>query len=270
MMLFVKITVLSAIGVLGTAVFVAPSLWAGTITCSTQSPEHRVAVLELYTSEGCSSCPPADRFLRTLSDKGFREDHVVPLAFHVDYWDYIGWKDRFAQPSFTQRQKRLAKINALSTIYTPQYIVNGKDVQGWLSGNKVKKAIETINQSKPLASLKLRVLRSTQEYVEIKANAVIANPLQREATQSYLAIYENGLSTEVKRGENRGERLLHDYVVRRFIGPIETDEKGLAQFHDTIPLDMNWVSEHLGIAAFVQNRYTGEVLQAVQLALPCT
>lgn len=267
---FVKITVLSVIGVLVTAVLIAPSLWAGTITCSTQSPEHRVAVLELYTSEGCSSCPPADRFLSTLSDKGFTEDHVVPLAFHVDYWDYIGWKDRFAQRNFTQRQKRLAKINGLSTIYTPQYIVNGKDVQGWLSGNKVKKAIETINQSKPLASLHLKVLQSSQEHVEVKANAIIADLSKREGIQSYLAIYENGLSTQVKRGENRGEHLLHDYVVRRFIGPIETDEEGIAQFHNSIPLDRNWVPEHLGIAAFVQNHFTGEVLQAVRLALSCT
>jgi hypothetical protein len=270
MMAFVKNTILSAIWLLVTAVFVPQALWGDAMTCSAQSPEHRIAVLELYTSEGCSSCPPADRFLRTLSDKGYRGDHVVPLAFHVDYWDYIGWKDRFAQSGFTQRQKRLAIINGLSTIYTPQYLVNGKDLQGWFSGNKVKKAIEAINQSKPLASLVLEVLRSTPENIEIKANAVIPDPSQREGTHYYLAIYENGLSTEVQRGENRGEHLLHDYVVRQFIGPIDGDEEGIIQFHDTIPLDKNWVSGHLGIAAFVQNRFTGQVLQAVQLALPCS
>ena len=106
---------------------VTPSLPA----CSIHSPEHTLALLELYTSEGCNSCPPADRWLSNLPQRGFQADQVVPLSFHVDYWDHLGWKDRFALPAFSERQRRVVAWNAGRMIYTPQAVLHGKDYHLW-------------------------------------------------------------------------------------------------------------------------------------------
>jgi hypothetical protein len=92
-----------------------------------QSPEGRVSLLELYTSEGCSSCPPADRWLSTLRDDPRLWRLVVPVAFHVDYWDYLGWRDRFADPAHAERQRTLAGQGLLSTVYTPGLVLDGKE-----------------------------------------------------------------------------------------------------------------------------------------------
>ena len=96
--------------------------------CQADSGSTRAALVELYTSEGCSSCPPADRRLGGLTQAGPR---VVPLALHVDYWDSIGWKDPFAQPSFTQRQAWEVRANHHRTSFTPHFFVNGKEIQDW-------------------------------------------------------------------------------------------------------------------------------------------
>ena len=261
--------ILLSAGVLGAAAFSASLVQAQAPGCSAQSPDHRVAVLELYTSEGCSSCPPADRFLSALPASGFSGDRVLPLAFHVDYWDYIGWKDRFAQPGFTKRQKRMATLNGLATIYTPQYLVDGKDVRGWFASSAIKKAIEAVNQSEPTASIDLEVMRLTQAEIELSATVTTPDPAHRQDTVVYLVIYENALGSEVKRGENAGKRLQHDYVVRRLTGPVRADMQRTTEIRQTIPLHQDWVRDHLGVAVFVQNRVSGEVLQALQLQLPC-
>ncbi len=91
------------------------------------SGNDRVALVELYTSEGCSSCPPADRWLSRLADDAGLWSEFVPVAFHVDYWDYIGWKDEFADPSNTQRQRGYAAAAGARSIYTPQMVVGGRD-----------------------------------------------------------------------------------------------------------------------------------------------
>lgn len=95
--------------------------------CRADSPAHRVALVELFTSEGCSSCPPADRWLSTLGAAAGDFSRVVPLSLHVDYWDYIGWKDTFGNPAFTKRQRSYAAVAGVRTIYTPQMIVGGMD-----------------------------------------------------------------------------------------------------------------------------------------------
>jgi len=91
------------------------------------SPANRVALLELYTSEGCSSCPPADRFMSRVKLADISDQQLIPLSFHVTYWDHIGWKDRFGNPQHDARQRKLARMNNSSVVYTPQFIMNGKD-----------------------------------------------------------------------------------------------------------------------------------------------
>ena len=98
--------------------------------CTATSPAHTLALTELYTSEGCDSCPPADKWMSGLAARGLGPDKVVPLALHVDYWDYIGWKDVFAQPQFTERQRMLSRLSGSTFVYTPQVVVAGRDFRG--------------------------------------------------------------------------------------------------------------------------------------------
>src|SRR2546422_872111 len=102
--------------------------------CSTHSGPHTTALVELYTSEGCDSCPAADHWLSSLFAQGFRPDQVVPLALHVDYWDYMGWKDPFAKGEFSIRQRKLAQMKRPVIVYTPQVLVQGQDFRRWASG----------------------------------------------------------------------------------------------------------------------------------------
>ena len=95
--------------------------------CAAQSGSRTVALVELYTSEGCDSCPPADRWLSSLSAQGHTPDKVVPLSLHVDYWDYIGWKDPYAKREFATRQRKLADLKRAKVIYTPQVLLQGQD-----------------------------------------------------------------------------------------------------------------------------------------------
>jgi hypothetical protein len=101
------------------------------------SPVQQSTLLELYTSEGCSSCPPADRWLSTLKDDPGLWKEIIPVAFHVDYWDYLGWKDAFSKAEYTQRQRNYARWNNLRTIYTPGFLQNGKELRGWNRGRAI-------------------------------------------------------------------------------------------------------------------------------------
>ena len=108
----------------------APALAA---QCTAQSGERTVALVELYTSEGCDSCPPADRWLSGLGAQGYVPGRVVPLSLHVDYWDYIGWKDPYAKREFSSRQRKLTQLQKLAFVYTPQVMLQGRDFRGWRS-----------------------------------------------------------------------------------------------------------------------------------------
>ena len=108
-----------------------PALLAKPADCVAISPSTRTALVELYTSEGCNSCPPADRWLSRQTEREWDARQVVALAFHVDYWDRLGWKDRFAQPAFSARQRALAAQQGSRTVYTPQVLVSGRSLPQW-------------------------------------------------------------------------------------------------------------------------------------------
>jgi hypothetical protein len=170
-------------------------------TCAVRSPATLTPVIELYTSEGCSSCPPADRWLSTLKDDA-AQGRVVAQAFHVGYWDDIGWVDRFANPAYTRRQREVAAWNHDSTIYTPQVVRNGQD---WRR-DKVLGAAESAR-----ASIELR--RTADD-----AFAATVTPADGAGTwAAYWTVTEHGHSSKVKAGENAGEFLRHDFVVRQYV-----------------------------------------------------
>lgn len=235
--------------------------WSGALAqaCSKHSPPHTVALLELYTSEGCSSCPPADRFLGALHDTGLEAGQVVPLALHVDYWDYIGWKDRFARPAFGERQRWLADQASTRTIYTPEFFVAGQELRDWRGD--IAATVKRINRRPAQASIDISLgkRRDGNLPVEVRARAPQGGKL-------FVALYQNGLTTDIGAGENRGVLLRHDYVVREWIAPTALKGDGDTTLVRAFMLPPNAESRNLGVAAFVQNGH-GEVLQALALPL---
>ena len=234
--------------------------------CTAKSSEHRVALLELYTSEGCNSCPPADEWVSKLPSKGLTNERLVPLAFHVDYWDYLGWRDAFSQTSFTERQRQTAQFNRSGFIYTPQLVLNGRDYRRGILWDGTNDRIKEINRQKPLADISLMLSMPIADQLHVSGEIVVTGAFARQNAQAYLALYENNLSNNVKAGENNGRTLHHDFVVRELVGPIPVDAQGNAQFQQTFNLKSGWKLQDSGVVAFVQNNRSGEVLQALALA----
>ena len=230
--------------------------------CTATSASGTAALVELYTSEGCSSCPPADSWLRTLRESGLPPDRLVPLALHVDYWDYIGWRDPFAQALFSARQRELAAIHRARVVYTPQVVLAGKDYRGW-SSRRFTDDVATVNAAPARARITLALSAGGGGTTGLRATAGVPERKAGEDAVLYVARYENGLSTRVERGENRGKTLHHDFVAREWWGPLALAAAGGATFERS--LDTQRLNRG-GVAAFVQNRRTGEVLQALALA----
>ena len=204
-----------------------------------KSPEHRVSLLELYTSEGCSSCPPADEFLSGLHSAGVTNNQLIPLAFHVTYWDYIGWKDPYASSEHDERQRNNTQYYEVKTIYTPQFVFNGSDYRDYehFSSN-VRKAILQIAQ----VGLTLKAKNSEkQTRVELKTD-LLKDDI--DDVVFYIVLYENKLVSDVSEGENEGKTLHHDYVVRKIHGPFVQNKSDVTDktvsFQQVIQFEQNW------------------------------
>jgi len=217
---------------------------ADAATCTATSGATRNRLLELYTSEGCSSCPPADRWLSQLP----RDAGVVPLAFHVDYWDRLGWKDRFAQAAFSQRQRD--RNGGLGWIYTPQVMLDGEDFRSWQRG------LPAPSNSPAQAGLTL-ALDQTPGHIDVQAESRFASPGAARDATLYLALVENRLSSKVTAGENAQRSLHHDHVVRQLAGPLDP-----SRARHRFKLQPGWKAADLGVAAFVLDA-RGATLQAL-------
>ncbi|ASU37004.1 hypothetical protein hmeg3_00995 [Herbaspirillum sp. meg3] len=244
---------------------------ASAAQCEKQSPAHRLALVELYTSEGCNSCPPADRWLRRIDTRNTTDRDIVPLALHVDYWDSLGWRDVFSQHIFTERQEQLTRLGTTRFSYTPELFVNGREFRNWRSEEEFRSAMKAINAKPAAANIHLTWTPATDNRIKIEAefSAIDGHKTGSAAPQAYVAVYENRLSNKVSAGENNGATLQHDYVVRQWKGPIYLD--GKTAIADIFKLPVGRDGKHadvsnLGVAAFVQDSKTGEILQA--LALP--
>lgn len=227
--------------------------------CDIRSGAKTAALVELYTSEGCSSCPPADRQLSRLRQALDPAAEVVPLALHVGYWDYIGWKDPYAQDGFGERQSWLVRANQRQTVYTPQFFVGGTELRSWRGG--LRDAVRQLNATPAAADIHLNARVAAGGVLKLEAQATAragAEPLAL-----YLALAENGLASAVTRGENSGATLAHDHVVRAWIGPIAL-VAGATRVQRDIALPQAWNRAHLELAAFVQDVRSGKVLQAVR------
>ncbi|MFZ1908737.1 MAG: DUF1223 domain-containing protein [Burkholderiales bacterium] len=247
-----------ALAALGTA------LPAPAAPCVARSTVRTTALVELFTSEGCSSCPPADRWLSSLDSAARASGRLVPLALHVDYWDYIGWKDPYARPAFTARQRRIAALQHARFVYTPQVLLQGRDFRGWGS-SAFEQALASINAQPARAEISLAIERLDQGALQLEASARIPDPNRRTTAALYLALYQSNLSSRVEAGENEGLTLAHDFVVRDWIGPIDFAGDGRVHDRRSLALPPGAAASDTGIAAFVQDRSTAEVLQALLL-----
>ena len=231
--------------------------------CSAKSGVQTVPLLELYTSEGCSSCPPADKWM-----SGIKTDKVTPLAFHVDYWDYIGWKDRFSKADYSVRQRKTAAFGSAGFVYTPQFVMNGRDFKGW-DNSRLSQSVEASQKLASRANLSLNAVTETNGDITLKTSAQAVKPSDAKNADVFVALYENKLVSQVKAGENSGSTLKHDYVVREFFGAYQLSNQN--EFSKNFTLNSAWknkgyVFENMGAVIFVQNSQTGEILQS--LALP--
>lgn len=169
-------------------------LWALEFTSS----EQRTTVVELYTSEGCSSCPPADRWISSLRDDPRLFKTLLPLVFHVDYWDRLGWQDPYASKAFSQRQYALVREDILSQAYTPGIVVDSQEWRQWFRGQR---NLKNTGEAAAVLSVSLQDQQLVAEYGV--NDAYILNV-------AYLGL---GLRNAVTAGENRGKQLAHDFVV---------------------------------------------------------
>jgi hypothetical protein len=231
--------------------------------CVAKSGPNTAALVELYTSEGCSSCPPADRWLSGLSAQGYVPERVVPLALHVDYWDYIGWKDPYAKREFSLRQRKLTQLQRLALVYTPQVMLQGHDFRGW-GTPAFEQALAKINARPARAHIALELLPAGSSTLTVRVSAALLGTAQPEETGLYLAAYENRLESRVNAGENRGRTLSHDHVVLEWQGPLAFSGSQLVQ-ERALPLLPGAQRANSGVVAFVQNRRSAEVLQALVL-----
>lgn len=256
----------AAIAVVLTCVSVPVS---GAGACRLQSPAHRVSIVELYTSEGCNSCPPVDRWFSGLPKQGVSPDMVVLLAFHVDYWNQLGWSDRFSQASFTGRQREVARRASRGVVYTPQLVLDGQDLRQAYSVEQLRTKLAAINGEKARARIQANVSSIANE-VRVSGEVEVFSPTPGRGAQVWIASFENGLSSRVTAGENAGKRLEHDYVVRELAGPFSIGPDGRAQLEHRIKLQSDWDAERTGIAIFIERRDTGEILEATAMYPLCS
>lgn len=227
------------------------SVSAGAQTLNLESPGPRVSLLELYTSEGCSSCPPADRWISGLRDDPRLWGEVVPVAFHVDYWDYIGWRDRFASPEYGARQRDYARSGRVKTVYTPGFVLAGEEWRSWFFRPKLK-----LDNS--VAGGKLRLSVNDQQ-----ASITFTPPQSMGGElEVHVAMLGFDLKTEVRAGENGGRTLSHDFVVLGLRSQTMARAKSIHTAIISLP-ELVAPSDRKAVAAWVSQRGDPTPIQVV-------
>jgi len=223
----------------------------------TAAPQVRVpVVVELFTSEGCSSCPPADRAIKFLAEQQpVPNAEIIPLGFHVDYWDGPEWKDKFSSPAFSRRQQLYVSRFGLDSSYTPEMVVDGKaEFIGSDTGKAVKKISEAANEQKGKVTLALDG--------DVLSVSVSQLPEHHPATV-FLAVTESDIISAVKGGENDGQTINHSAVVRNLstLGLIEKDSNSF-ETKGTIPSVADLKRENSHFVVFVQDNTSRKILAA--------
>lgn len=233
---------------------------AGATTCVRESGRERLPLLELYTSEGCSSCPPADRWLSATFARE-APPPVVALAFHVDYWNGLGWPDRFSHHDHGLRQQEIARRNGLATVYTPQFVLDGRDAGPAIRARVDGAASDGATRPAP-RTIRVEIRHEADGSLSVSGTAV---PPREDRTRghTYVALVQDALQSRIAAGENRGRVLRHDRVVRRIAGPFADDAEGRAGFEVRWPLPAEFRPRDAGVVVFTEDAATGRTLQAL-------
>ncbi len=213
------------------------------------SVEKTPVLVELFTSEGCSSCPPADRLLIDITtNQPYKDAEVITLGYHVDYWDHIGWKDQFSSREYTKRQEAYARQFRLDSTYTPQIVIDGGDQVVGNNRQAVDGAIARARGGKGVIRLELK---------DDKLSINIDELPEQNGSTVFLAVAESGLRSAVSGGENSGRNLEHASVVRelRELGAIEAGRKSFS-IQVSLQMKSNWKQDRLRYVVFVQNDAT--------------
>ena len=231
-----------------------------TISFSTVSLKNKMtkeqegfALIELFTSEGCSSCPPADEALEEIQKK-YNDKDVLVLSYHVDYWNKLGWKDIFSDVSFTQRQEYYSNIFRLNNIYTPQVVVNGKKEFLGSDKSKLVSSIEEQLNERSAVSIKLNAVQNTEGKIVVQYSVEGADTKKE---QTILVLIQKMATNEIKKGENKGKTLHHINIVRNifYLPPKEKTT------NFTLPTSFS--KEDFFVAGFVQDKRSGKI-KAIQ------
>jgi len=224
------------------------------------------AVVELFTSEGCSSCPPADAALARAA-RDYKE-HVYVMGFHVDYWDRLGWKDPYSNAAYTQRQQEYAALFQLNSIYTPEVVVNGK--KEFVGGDETKWRAtidEELKNSAAVAGISLGVSVGAADGKQLAVSCTVTNTSASRpkggSNLKFVLVQLQALS-QVKRGENEGRKLEHINVVRD-LRSVTPDEKGVA--HADLKIPEGLTGKDCKVIVFLQDKSKGTILAAAETAI---
>ncbi len=226
-------------------------------------------VLELFTSEGCSSCPPADDVLARLErTQPVSGTEIVPLSFHVDYWNQLGWTDPYSSPDFSLRQEQYSDVFGGDRVYTPQMVVDGSRE---FVGNEslAIKAIAAAS-TQPKATIAMSLVSPCGVSPELKVSVgTVSRQLKTDAPELLIAMSEDGLTSEVKRGENAGRTLHHTAVVRklRSLGEVKAESGKPFLASTRLLLDKAWKRGALRVVAFLQEKKSHRIIGAAALPM---
>jgi hypothetical protein len=223
----------------------ATALSATDPTRTFSSGETQVDLLELYTSEGCSSCPPAEAWFSKLLEHAGLWRGIVPVVFHVDYWNDLGWKDPYSSPENSQRQRRYQSEGGVHSVYTPGFVINGNEWRGWFTG-----------QALPESAAPAGVLIAAVESDQIQAT-YRSEQHSDEALELHVALLGFDLTTTVARGENRGKDLTHQFVVLNQVTALSNDNS----WNVTVP-ESPVATTRLALAVWITRPNTQRSLQA--------
>jgi len=216
-------------------------------TIELNSGKQKTTLLELYTSEGCSSCPPADRWVTNLKTDPKLWKEFIPMAFHVDYWDYIGWKDPFASQDNSNRQRRYHREKGITSVYTPGFVSNGYEWRRWFGFKQIERSHQMPGELK--VSIYDGILKA--EY--------LGKEIEKMPLKLNVALLGFGLETEIQAGENEGKTLLHDFVV---IGQ-DSQKSFNGQWTMPVPKGQKHEMTRQGIAVWVSPTDRQQPIQSV-------
>ena len=230
-------------------------------------------LVELFTSEGCSSCPPADALLAQLGrTQPVHGADIIALEEHVDYWDSLGWKDPFSSEVATDRQNEYGSAFGDAQVYTPQMVVDGRTQFVGSSDSDALRAIGAASRT-PKPAIQLSWQKNDSLSIHVDPQGSANNPAQHTAQENdqrlFLVVAENRLHSDVKRGENAGRALEHDGVVRQLL-PAGKIDNAAAGFSSTVPVhfDRDWNRANLRAVVFVQERRTRHIIAVAAIPFP--